>query len=254
MQNYEKLIVPVGLAVLGLGASLMLNPPLVWLLTFATVALVCVGTDNVIRSHPRIYLRNIGYTLTFWILPGLLTMGAAMFLRMLSGAPQVIFGLALTGFLLAIVILAEYHTVDRNDSFYRLARLFLNLASYFTAFSLYTAIYSVKVRSIQSATSVLVISALLAAELFKESDRNVGRIWLYALVAGLVVGETTWGLNYWPIGGLAGGAFLLLVFYVVTGLIQNHFSSKLSKGLVAEFGAVIGIGFVFLFTSRFWVR
>ncbi|MBI2863412.1 MAG: hypothetical protein HYX94_02480 [Chloroflexi bacterium] len=254
MPNYEKLVVPVFLAVTGLGVSLVLNPPLVWLLAGITVALVCIGADGVIRSHPRIYLRNIGYTLTFWILPGLLTTGTAMFLRILPPGPVEIVGLLLAGLLLTIVILAEYHTVDKRDSFYRLSRLFLNLACYLAAFALYTAIYSMKVRSIQSATSILLISGLLSAELFKESERNVGRIWLYAMVAGLVVGETTWGLNYWPIGGMAGGAFLLMVFYVVTGLIQNHFSSKLTKGLVAEFTIVAVVGFMFLFTSRFWVR
>ncbi|MDO8673772.1 MAG: hypothetical protein Q7O66_20370 [Dehalococcoidia bacterium] len=254
MPNYEKLVVPVFLAMTGLGISLILNPPLVWLLAIVTVVLVCIGTDGVIRSHPRIYLRNVGYTLTFWILPGLLTMGASMFLRLLPPGPMAILGLLLSGVLLTIVILAEYHIVDKRDSSYRLARLFLNISSYMAALALYSAIYSVKVRSIQSATSILIISTLLAAEILKENERNAVRIWLYALVAGLVVGETTWGLNYWPIGGVAGGFFLVVVFYLVTGLIQRHFLSKLTKTVVAEYSFVAFISFMFLFSSRFWVH
>ncbi len=249
----ERLVVLVILVIMGLGLSLILNSGIVWLLALVLMVGICVGTDSIIRSHPKIHLHGIGYSLIFWILPSLITLGSALFLRLVTGGVWLVAGLAITGGLLSIVILAEYHTVDPEDERFGLSRLGLNLATYVTAFSLYAAIYSTKVRSLQSATSIFVISLLLALELFRDTEATVKRTWLYALVVGLVVGETTWGLNYWAISGLGGGVFLLLVFYIVSGIIQNYFSGKLNKAILFEFGAVTAVAFAFLLSSRFWV-
>lgn len=251
--NQEKLIVLISIILLGLGLSLILNPPIVWLLALVLMIGICVGTDSIIRSHPKIHLHAMGYSLTFWILPSLITLGASLFLRLISGGFWLVAGLAITGVLLVIVMLAEYHTVDPEDDKFAISRLVLNLATYITAFSLYAAIYSTKVRSLQSATSILIISFLLALELFRDTEATVRRTWLYALVVGLIVGETTWGLNYWAISGLGGGVFLLLVFYTVSGMIQNYFSGKLNKSVLLEYSAVTAVAFAILLTTRFWV-
>ncbi|MDP2726007.1 MAG: hypothetical protein Q8P59_00545, partial [Dehalococcoidia bacterium] len=79
------------------------------------------------------------------------------------------------------------------------------------------------------------------------------RSWLAAIVSGLMMGEVTWGLNYWPLGGLMGGLFLLLVFYGLTGTLHSYLQGHLDRGVLIEFGTVIMAGFALLVLSSLWV-
>ena len=128
------------------------------------------------------------------------------------------------------------------------------MITYLTAFALFGAIYAIKVRSLVSGTAVLFLGILLSLELLRETESEVKRTWLYAGITGLILGELTWALNYWVIGGLVGGAFLLLVFYILTGIIQHHFVGRLNRRLMYEYAMVMAIGFVFTLTASFWFR
>ncbi len=64
------------------------------------------------------------------------------------------------------------------------------------------------------------------------------RALLYAAVVALAVGEITWALNYWPLNGLFGGAFLLSSFYFLIGILSHHLQERLSRRLMAEYGVV----------------
>ncbi|HEX2185006.1 MAG TPA: hypothetical protein VHN78_05825, partial [Chloroflexota bacterium] len=61
---------------------------------------------------------------------------------------------------------------------------------------------------------------------------------LYAAVVALATSEITWALNYWPVNGLFGGAFLLSGFYFMVGILSHHLQQRLSGRLVAEYGTV----------------
>jgi hypothetical protein len=65
---------------------------------------------------------------------------------------------------------------------------------------------------------------------------------LYAAAVSLAVGEITWALNYWPLNGLLGGAFLLAAFYLLVGVLSHHLQNRLTRRLVAEYGAVASVG------------
>lgn len=254
MPTYERLFLPVSLALAGLAFSLLVQPPWFWFVVAAVTGVVCVGTDSLVRAHPKHYLHDVTHSMLFWILPALVALGAALFLRLFGGGLPVVGGLALAAALLTLVMLAEYLSVDPREPSFAVARLALNLATYLAAFSLYTAIYATKERSLYTATAVTVTSTLLAVELFRSADASPRRTWLYAGITGLMVGEVTWGLNYWPIGGLAGGVVLLLVFYMISGLIQHYLLGRMSRSMLLEFGAVVVAGMVLLFNSNFWVR
>jgi hypothetical protein len=64
------------------------------------------------------------------------------------------------------------------------------------------------------------------------------RTLLYAAVAALATGELTWALNYWPLNGLFGGAFLLSGFFFFVGILSHHLQDRLNRRLVAEYGVV----------------
>ncbi len=91
---------------------------------------------------------------------------------------------------------------------------------------------------------------MLALELFRGSESDFGRTWLYAAAVGLSMGEIVWALNYWNLSSFIGGAFLLIFFYALTGITQQYLWNRLNKIVFAEF-AMIFFGAVALL---FWLR
>lgn len=251
VSNTERLVVLISLILIGLAFSLVIEAPAFWLVAAVLVGLVCVGTDHIVHLHWRVHIRRHRYAVTLWVVPALLVLGAALFLRLpiFSSGIAVIAGLLITGVLLALVIVSEYRTLDSEDPLYNVARFILNVVVYLTAFALYATIYGTKVRSLITGTAIMVVSALLALELLRGVETRISRSWLYAGVCGLIMGELMWALNYWILPGLAGGVFLLIAFYAVTGLVQNHLAGGLNKRVALEFGLVTCVGLTFVLAS-----
>ncbi len=120
VSNTERLVVLISLILVGLAFSLVIEPPAVWLLAAVLVGVVCVGTDHIVHLHWRVHIRRRRYAVTLWVVPALLVLGATLFLRlpMFSSGIAVIAGLVITGVLLTLVIVSEYHTMDREDPLY----------------------------------------------------------------------------------------------------------------------------------------
>ena len=72
------------------------------------------------------------------------------------------------------------------------------------------------------------------------------RTLMYAGVTGVGVGEVTWALNYWPLNGLQGGAFLLAVYYFTTGILTYALHTRLTKRVTLEYGFIALVGLVVL--------
>jgi len=72
------------------------------------------------------------------------------------------------------------------------------------------------------------------------------RTLMYAGVTGIGVGEVTWALNYWPLNGLQGGAFLLAVYYFTTGVLTYALHTRLTKRVTLEYGIIALVGLVVL--------
>ncbi len=214
-----------------------------WLMALLLGALAATGTRAVVYAHPELRREASGYNLAFWMLPGLLVILASLWLYLL--APTLgwwLTGVGATGVLLWFVVLAEYHTVDPRDSWYEPARLWLSVISYAVAFGFFTLIYQTRARGITSATEVILVSALLAASLLRAGPAQAGRTWLFAGVAALVLGQSAWALNYWRISPLSAGLWLMLIFYVFTGLAQQQLLGGLTRRALVEFAAVGVIG------------
>ncbi|MBU0495670.1 MAG: hypothetical protein KKA73_08245 [Chloroflexi bacterium] len=262
MPDRERVILVVNLALLALGLSLVLSLPAItlrlpglnlavvitedWFFAAVAVTLACGGVDAIVRSHPRLGRGDAPYTVTFWILPGFLLVGATFFLNQMPDLLSGLAGLAVTGLLLAAVIIAEYHTIDPDDRLSGLARLALNLTVYLVAFLVLTTIYSAKSRSLVSASTIVLVSTLLAVELLRGTEQGALRTWFYALICGLIIGEVTWALNYWAVGQLVGGVLLLLMFYMLTGVCQQYLARRLSRRVVLEFAFTSTVGLVLI--------
>jgi hypothetical protein len=178
-----------------------------------------------------------------------------LFLRLpaVAGGGSAAAGLALSAAILGVTIYGEYQTFDRSSRRYRRARALLNLIAYVTAFALFSAIFAPKVRSILSATAVVVASAFIASELLRGAGRSdVHAIWV--CVVAFALGQVTWALNYWVLGAYAGGAILLLTFYTLTGLARSHLSGTLARGVLAEHLVVAGCGLTAVVLGGLWLR
>jgi hypothetical protein len=197
------------------------------------------------------------------VVPALLAAGFALFVQIFeSGLVQGLM-VVVAGFVFAGVLWAQAHARYIADPRFALAQTALNVIGHLTAFLLFSVIYGLKLRSLISAPAVDVISALLLFELLSRDaawHRAMGLPvepqratagWM-ALGGGLVAGELAWGLNYWAaLSTLVGGAFLLVVFYVLHGVASNYLDRSLTRRLIVEYGAVGAIAVLVVLASAF---
>ncbi len=236
-----------------LGSDLALRFPGRAQLGIVLAALVCAGVDSIMRRHPLVQHRPLDYTITFWVLPSLLTLSGLIVLNSLAWWGYRIVFIGIVGILLTLIIVAEYRSVDPNDTAQWPARWGLNAAVYLAALIFFVSLYGSKLRSVMSATGVMTSSTLLALDLLRGAQGSSKRIWIYAVLVGVLMGELTWALNYCSTGARTGGALLLLVFYCLTGLLQQYLWGRLSRHVVMEFGTVGVIGMALLAGFSRWV-
>jgi hypothetical protein len=234
------------LSAMPLGSPLTLHVSGNWLVTLILLGLACTGTDSVIRRHPRSQAGELSYTFVFWILPSLVTLLAGLLLPRAPSTQYWLMGLAIAATLISLVVAVEYRTADPTDPSYRLARLGLNLTAYLTALGLFTIIYTSKLRSLITATATLTTGTLLALDLLYDPQSPMRRHVLYACIIGLLLGESVWALNYWQVNSLTVGGLLLLLFYLTTGIAQQHFQQNLNRRTLIEFAIVGVIGVIIL--------
>jgi hypothetical protein len=221
-----------------LGSPLQIHASSTLLLIVLMVGLVCTGTSVVLHDHVLLAESSGRPLYISWILPGLL---AGLSAYLLSLAPTLfiwIGGLIVFGITIGLTVSAEYNTVSPDAPGYPAARLSLNVLAYLVAFLLLTLVYQTRTRSLVTATLTLVAATLLALDLLSVADVPVGRILPFAGIAGLIIGESTWALNYWQIDAWVGGLLLLLIFYVVINVAHQHLLERLSLSTLFEFIAV----------------
>lgn len=203
--------------------------------------LVAVPSARPLRLHP-----------ISWIVPVLLTLTSFLFLRLLRGVAERSIGLGVTALLLLAVFFAQHGLFSASPTARRRGRLLLDILVYVIAYFLFGAIYTLKLRSLISATAIVLLSFLLALALLHRIAPR-GQTRLYAAVVGLCVGQITWPLNYWAIWGMIGGALLLGVFYVLVSLIRYHLLGRLTPQIALEFilFGVLVVGGIGLYA--FWL-
>ncbi len=256
----QRLSITVGIVMLGLVSSLLIHLP-TRILTFnvlgsplsfhlsgryvlvaLVVGLTCTGTDSLIRTHPMAERRQLRGTFSMWTISALLVLLATLALLRAPNRGIWVFGVVLVGILLALSMVAEYHTIDPADPRFRTSQVFLNVLTYALALIMFVIVYGAKSRSLLSATTLLIVATLLSLELLRVTGLQMSAIIPYALVTGMIVGESVWALNYSRVPGLVGGLLLLLSFHVITGLAYQHLVSGLKTRVLVEYAAIVFVG------------
>ncbi len=217
--------------------------------------LAASGAESAIRVHPHFRRKSAGFwaTWSYWALPAALSILAVVLIPQLPTQITQAIGLLVQGGLVSVVMFALYATVDAGAPGFRRGRLVLNVLAYASALALFLLVYQTRTRSLLSGSLVALTATLLAVELLRSTTERRELVLSHALVVGMVLGESTWALNYWPLPGLTGGLLLLLIFYLIVSLAQHGLQNHLTRRVLIEFAvfavfallliAVVGPGF-----------
>jgi hypothetical protein len=149
--------------------------------------------------------------------------------------------LIVSAVVIPISLAAEYHAVSPDENQRPFISWVETVMAYLAALVLFTRIYDLGVRALLSGTAIVFISALLMFRLLWETVEQPRLNVVYSLAVGLVVGLTSWGLNYLALTTLSGGMALLVVFYFVSGLLRNELRHQLGWAVFLEHIGVAAI-------------
>ena len=221
-----------------------------WLLALLLAGAIYFGNNDLVRAHPTARDAGLGYTLTFWPLPGLLTFLSIPFLHTFPNPVLWGVGALSLALLLAAILIAQHNAIAPGMSFYRAARWFLNLLAYALAFALYFSLQQLKALLPVFVIAVVFVSGALSLEILRRGRSEAGRTWLYAALVALIIGEMAWALTYWALDGLLAGLYLFWPFYLLTSIIQQHLGGQITRAVMIEFLAlgVLGYGLLWYYT------
>lgn len=232
-----------------LGSPLEIHATGTLLLMSLMIGLACTGTSLILYDHPDLKEHAGRPIYISWILPGLLAGLSAYLLTLASLLPIWIGGLILLTIGIGLTVSAEYAAVSPDVPGYPTARLGLNVLAYLLAFVLFVLIYQTRTRSLVTATLTLLIATLLALDLLSVADVSMSRLLPFAAIIGLIIGESTWALNYWRISAWVGGLLLLLIFYVAVNVAHQHLLDRLNLSILVEV-AVVAVVVLFVILLR----
>ncbi len=241
MKRWLAYAVAVGLAGTGLWLSVGLGMPQLLLFGAGLVGLVGISAEAFVEQSHGPELGDHSQAFSLWASPGLVVV-AGLWLVRLAPADSLLPAAVGVAALLGILLLALSAGLRPERRFNRAARFVTNLITYLVVFLLFTLIYHTKERSLVTATSMGLVALAAALEILRPSQPGQASGIRLPALAALIVAETTWALNYWPVGGLIGGALLLLTFYVFSGLLLAVQEGGVDRRVVVEYGTVGIVG------------
>jgi hypothetical protein len=152
-----------------------------------------------------------------------------------------------------LILWAEYGSVDRASPRYHLHRLILNGATYIIAFLIFSTMYDFDLDLLNVALAAGVVSLLLGIEILREEALDTMRTLIYALAIGVLLAEAAWVAHFLPLDGSGAAVFLLLAFYLMSGLMHNYLAERLSARTTAEFSVVAICGLAMIPLIE-WIR
>jgi hypothetical protein len=250
------------LHLLAFQSPLTLVLSLVWPMIGLLTAAMALGAAIIFRQHPAMQGEPALELVALWPLPTLTVSLSALLLRRTASGTLWAIGIAVTGLLLYALFRLEYaclrnrqslsatQTMDHAAGVGSWAEWILQATACLLALTCFVLIYRTRLRSLLSAPAILVVGGLLTMRLLSDlaSDWRTGGT--YALVIGLILGQATWALNYWPGRSIVGGVLLFLIFYVFIGLSRRGLEDRLTSSALLEYGAVtlLGLGLLIRFS------
>ena len=76
------------------------------------------------------------------------------------------------------------------------------------------------------------------------------RALVFSAAIGIIVAQARWALYFLPLESYLAGVFLLLVFYLTSGLVQHHLNDDLRTPVITEFGMITVLGIIIVTIGR----
>lgn len=262
----ERLALLLGLLVVGLGVSshvplpspvLAFRPPgavsilsitlsPVRQVSLVVALLVCALVDGIMGDDGHLTGAGLARVVPFWILPALLTLAAFTLCEGLSAPLLQALGVAGSALALGLVVVAQLHTLDPEDPWFWPARLGLNAVAYGLALGAFFLAQALPSRSLLATPLVAAAGTLLALHLLQSGWSSPRRTWGSAALVGLLMAEVAWALSPGVASPLVASFLLLVVFYGLTGVLQQHYWGRLERRVAVEFVAVAALALAFL--------
>lgn len=243
MKAIVAFVLAVALVAAGLWLSTGLGTIQIWLFGAGLIGLVGISAESFLEQSSSSEPQDQYQSFILWIGPGLLVV-SGLWLTQVSPQESQLVVMAGASLLMAVLLQGQKYGMESDGRYARIGRFAANLVLYLVTFVLFALVYHTKERSLVTATATGLIALLASLELLRWGKGKHGFGWRLAILAGLVVAETTWALNYWPVSGLVGGALLLLTFYVFTGLVVAIQEGSLERRMLLEYGTVGVAGFM----------
>ena len=208
--------------------SLPLN--LATIMNLLTAGLTATGMDWLLRSHPALKGKT---TVQWWLLPTLTTVVISVLLSLLPDGIAWWIGLAVSGFFLILVFLAEYVSVDQSAPYYPTAIAGLIAISYTLFFILVVALRFGDARLFIILPTLFVASGLASLRIL---NLRLGGSWEFAWSLGIafICAQIAAGLHYWPLSPIQSGLMLIGPLYGVV-----NFAIQLEEDLPARRAALL---------------
>ncbi|MGQ9681636.1 MAG: DUF5656 family protein [Anaerolineae bacterium] len=270
MRSYERLGALVGLVVLGAGVSSYLplpSPVLAFSLpgvpfilcvpltparqVSAVVALLISAlVDHIMRQEPALKGAGLARTFPFWVLPAAIILWAYPRYDALQGPWSRLGGLAGLGGAVALVVAAQMRTLRSQDRLFGVARLGLNALVYGVALACFYQLATLPMRALLLVPLSALVSLLLALQLLESTPISARRLWGNAGLVTLLMAELAWALSPGALPPLHVAVILLVAFYGLTGILQQHYWGRLERKTAFEFGAVAALALALLAIMR----
>lgn len=237
---------------IGLVAYLGLRPSQPWVL-WLTAGLAAVAVDGIVRSSPRWHEGGMFASAVYLFLPGLAVLGAGLFIDHAVDGYARPASAILPAAAVGAIAFGEYHTVDFGSRIYGAMRLALAVATYLTAFALYTVVFGNDLQLALGAACAGLISMALSMELLRESRLLGPTSVLVGFAIGVSMAEFRLVLYFFALDGLLAGALLIIGFYLATGLVHHLLDHDLEWATAAEYLLVAAVGTVAVVVTRGFV-
>lgn len=184
---------------------------------------------------------------TAWIVPAVATAAAVVLVATYHNTYLLVLGPLIAFLGNAGALLARDLLDDASEPGQRTAAAVHALVVLLVAFLALSAIYLNKMPTVASAPLVALVGGLLTLETLERGEASRGIRLLYAVLAGVAMGQVTIALNWWPTYGWPGGAVLFVCFYLASGVLLARTQRSVMRARdVLEFGAVSFVAFVIL--------
>jgi hypothetical protein len=91
---------------------------------------------------------------------------------------------------------------------------------------------------------------LLTVDILRELEPDSSTLWIQSGAVAVVLAECRAALYYLSLADVLAGAFMLIAFYVMTGLVQNQMSGRLDRSTWLVYAGVAAVGFLLVVVAR----